>query len=338
MLPRSVLERRLVAAGCIQNNWTDLEIHREYGFSRSFCLKLRKLISRDCSSILFSAGRLGAPFKVTADIKQRVNQLTLVDRRMTNAMIARIISTEIRQISAETVRRIREELGFRYLPPVRTFFLTDVQRLRRVAFAEEELRNWRDWTRVVFTDESYFWLGDDHRYLWRKRGETGSDIELRTKKFGEKVLIFAGFALGYKSELIIVTRGTVDADAYVDKLIQGSHIIPDMNNLHGENAWTLMQDGASAHTAKSTMSWLQERCEVLTNWPSGSPDLNPIENLWSIMKARVSELGADNVDTLKQIIRDVWYSISDVEIANLVMSMRDRLEKVIQKQGGPNGY
>jgi transposase len=151
-------------------------------------------------------------------------------------------------------------------------------------------------------------------------------------------LIFGGFALGFKSKLIILTQGTVDWNIYIDDCIDDSAIIPEMNHMHGPGNWTLMQDGASAHTKASPIEYLKLYCNILENWPSGSPGLNPIENLWAIIKHRIAELGVRTLVDLIQITKDVWEAVTQQELANLVSSMRSRLEATVLAQGGPNGY
>jgi hypothetical protein len=87
--------------------------------------------------------------------------------------------------------------------PIHTFALTARQRENRLQFANHELQETRagrrDWTKVVFSDESYFCLGEDWRRLWRKPGEKHSDVCVHTKKFAKKILVFGGIA----SDLIL---------------------------------------------------------------------------------------------------------------------------------------
>jgi transposase len=58
-------------------------------------------------------------------------------------------------------------------------------------------------------------------------------------------------------------------------------------DLHGATHY--LQDGAPCFTSKKVMGFLREKRIAVLDWPGNSPDLNPIENLWSIIKKRLKD-------------------------------------------------
>ena len=64
---------------------------------------------------------------------------------------------------------------------------------------------------------------------------------------------------------------------------------------------------------------LNERVlQLYSPWPSESPDLNPIEHLWEIMKKRLEKKPCKNMDELKEAIFETWESITSNTTGSLV--------------------
>ena len=89
------------------------------------------------------------------------------------------------------------------------------------------------------------------------------------------------------------------------------------------------------------MSLLENQCPAILDWPSYSPDLNPIENLWSILKKRVEQKVNKRISKKKpvtqvifmDIIKEEWGNIDQNLCLNLANSMKKRIELVIKRNG-----
>ena len=75
-----------------------------------------------------------------------------------------------------------------------------------------------------------------------------------------------------------------DATEYT-QILAKSDVISEANKVYGTGCWCLVQDGAPCHRSKQSLDWLDKhRILVMPGWPPNSPDLNPIEMVWGIMK------------------------------------------------------
>ncbi len=207
-------------------------------------------------------------------------------------------------------------------------------RQRRLTWAKE--KNWTvaQWSKVLFSDESKFW--NQGPRIWRKGGEAHSPSCLKSSvKFSQYVLIWGAMSsAGVGPMWFLKTNVT----APVCQEILEHFMLPSADQLLKDADFIFQQDVAPAHTAKSTKSWLNDHGVGVLYWPANSPDLNPIENLWCIVKRKMRNKRPENADELKATVKETWASIPPQQCHKLITSMPRRIEAVIKAKGAPTKY
>lgn len=96
-----------------------------------------------------------------------------------------------------------------------------------------------------------------------------------------------------------------------------------------------MQDNAPGHAAAETRVDLHSRGIQVIFWPSFSPDLNPIESVWNIMKDWIYKYYPEKIsyDLLRKAVREAWDAVPQEELVSLVESMTARCQAVIDANG-----
>ncbi len=194
------------------------------------------------------------------------------------------------------------------------------------------------WSKVLFSDESKFCIsfGNQGPRVWRKSGEAQNPCCLKSSvKFPQSVMIWAAMSSAGVGPLCFL-KSTVNAAIYQE--ILEHFMLPSADKLYGDADFIFQQDLAPAHTAKGTKSWFNDHGVTVLDWTANSPDLNPIENLWGIVKRKMRDTRPNNADDLKAAIKATWASIPPQQCHKLITSMPRQIEAVIKAKGAPTKY
>ena len=207
-------------------------------------------------------------------------------------------------------------------------------------FTAEKVKN------IIFSDEKDFTLEvarnrqNDRVYGKRKRDIAPNRLYHETSRFTKKVMVSAGVSWKGKTRIqFIDTECTkVNSESYTNLLEIG---LPDCRRLYPNGDWVFQQDGAPAHSSKTTQEYLDGATPDFIRkdeWPPQSPDCNPMDYaVWDSLSQKVYAGKQDKFtenELKKTQIRKFWKDITLGEIQKTISVWKKRLRTVVAENGG----
>ncbi len=229
-------------------------------------------------------------------------------------------------ISNSTVRRRLLESGGKWALPIQKLLFSTKHRKTRLSWT----RNMKDmdWNWIIFTDESTIKLNQNTRRLWQfplKRKVT------RSVKHPLKVHVWGCFSAQGFGSIIFFTQ---NLNGKYMCIIYRKGLLPSAAQLFTDSDnWILQEDNDPKHRSKMTTKWKQDNNVRKLPWPSMSPHLNPIENVWDILKIKIGRKKIRTFKGLKSEIKKEWNRLTPELARKLVDSVRNRLYDVIKAEG-----
>uniref|UniRef100_A0AAR2M3I2 Tc1-like transposase DDE domain-containing protein n=1 Tax=Pygocentrus nattereri TaxID=42514 RepID=A0AAR2M3I2_PYGNA len=164
---------------------------------------------------------------------------------------------------------------------------------------------------------------DGVQHVWRLPGEEYQDNCLlpTVKRGGGSIMVCGCMSAAGTGELRFI-EGNMNSTMYCDILKQS--MIPSFWKLHRKAVF--QQDNNPKYTSKMMTDFLKLK---VMDWPSRSPDLNPNEHLWGILKWKEEERKVSNIHQLRDVIVEEWKRIPVATSAALVNSMPKRVQAVL---------
>ena len=315
--------------------WQGGRIIAELGLTRTFVYKWMER-ARDGGSML-DEKRSGRPKKLEKKQEKRIAKMMEGKVGRGVRMVAAILQTTGVDVSKDTVHRVAIAADLQPVGRAAKPLLKRGVKWRRRMFCME----FRDceWDKVAFVDEATFQCyalkNRCHDVIWCPIGTEREPTP--TVAHGAKVHAFGMFSA---SGILLLHLFTENFTAAVYMDILENHVSPATRDLGYH--WVYLADRSPIHTAKVAQRWLAANVPEVVGpkqWPAHSPDLNPIENAWALIKTRVASLQPTNLDQLTMAVRRSWNEVMTPEYRQtLAASMRARITRCWANNGGSTKY
>lgn len=282
--------------------------------------------------------RSGAPRKLTEEQRDQIFNTVTTDPHIT---IRGLLDSVDNAVKARSLRYLLREMNKRKWMQKKRVALTPLQARRRLDWAIRY--QGIDWKKVKWSDECMVRRGQGMRPIWTflspREALRVQDVQEARRLGAVRQMFWAAFGHGSRTPLVPLV-GNVNAIGIYELY---SFILP----------WFLqpgdifMHDNASVYTARIVKVLLEELGVDLMVWPPYSPDLNPIENLWALMKAEIYRLHPelthteDTVATQHALVlaaMEAWDSLEERILQNLCETMPNRVNAVIAAEGWYTKY
>ena len=262
----------------------------------------------------------------------------------TAVSLTKTLNTEADQeISERTVRRILCDGGLAAKEKEKKPCLSKKNIKERLDFARRH-RDWTtaDWKRVIWSDETKInrFCSDGRSWCWVRDGEARTERHVKqTIKHGGGSLMIWGCMTATGPGFMCKINGRMDQHVYL-AILQGELISTIEWYEIDPNRAIFQHDNDPKHKARSVQNWLSDQPFQVLEWPAQSPDLNPIEHLWAILKRRLSQYDAPprGMVQLWERIEEEWEKIDSDICKRLIESMPARVEAVLKAKGAWTDY
>lgn len=291
------------------------DIASAVGVGKSSVSRILTTFKESGSSSPKRRGKCGRKRKTTLRTDKILIRNSKINPRKTSSDLRRDLLATGFDVSSSTARRRLLEAGRKARRPVKKQLLTHKMKEKRLKWAKK-YKSWTadDWKKVIFSDETHLFVQGYKGNVVRR----GDSEPLTPEHFQQTVKhplkqMFWGFFTTNGTGSLVPVQGMMNSTKYIE--ILRHRIVPFMQTFSG----TFQHDLAPCHNSKLVKTFILENQINVLDWPGNSPDLNPIENLWNILKSRLGKMDCSTKERMITSAINVWFH--DDEIKNMCTNL-----------------
>jgi transposase len=314
---------------------SQVEISKQLGISR--CCVQNAVKKYEETGSFDDKSRSGRPRKVNSRDIRHLKRLVKGETRLSASKIATDLNSSLpKPVTTRTVRNYLRELGYEYVVKIKKQWLSARHREQRVAWCKDHLHwTFDDWKNVIFSDESTFYVlrRKNQCKIWRLEKEKLLPKCLSETNTGDggKIGVWGGIS-SYGTTIVRLYSENMNGALYCDVLEK--ELKKSIEKIGQKDKIIFQQDLAPWHTSKIVQAKIAVLGLKVLKWAPKSPDLNPIEMLWSIIDKRLIANPIYSKTALLERIQQEWDRIEVELCVKLVESMPERIRKCLKAKGG----
>lgn len=225
-----------------------------------------------------------------------------------------------------TVRKYLKKGGIKWLKKKKIQHLSEHHKTKRVEYSHR-MKSY-NWNKVLFSDEKTFYLGSSSDYAWQ---DPNNRIFEEKIFYPKKINVWGGIGTHMKTKLYYFDRN-LNSELY-EKILKAR--IKEKQLIFAPRCpknlcknYEFLQDNAKYHKTTEVMKTIEDIVgDRYIEHPANSPDLNPMEDMWSYLDSKVKEARPKTISSLKRTLTRAWNDLDWSYAAKSTKSMSRRLRK-----------
>ena len=282
--------------------------------------------------------KVGPKPKLDKNDKRRIKSFIRSENEYGRKLTCKKIINEFNlQVHRTTISRALKAMNFNYINIPHKHKLSSKMKQKRINLCKQFLIGNINWSKVIYSDEKSFHLyGCDSYYSWMAENRSNRNIKRVLKS--PSVMVWAMITSNGLCSFRFI-NGKQNSEKYISLI---KEVVIPIGYLNIGKDFIYQQDNCPFHVSRQTKAFMNNSGIQLIEWPAYSPDINIIENLWSVISQIIyKDDYPKNLTDLRHRIALAFEQVNETKreaILHMYGSIKKRLCEVIWRRGERINY